>query len=180
MPKPPQVSVPYVNTPWTQALHIFHFMWYDAPRAVRIGDNSLNLAQAYLTLALASSFSLFSRTKCVAQIEEIGNIFQLHIGLNHAASFSKTDWKRPFSLFNFPDMLLLWTHLTLLWTTLYTSDWVAHNSLPATSFLLTRHCMTCVLSAFTLRPFASIPFFHFLNFSIINSSDSAIKTRSSA
>ena len=34
-----QVSVPYVNT---QALYIFLFMWYDAPRAVRIGDNSLN------------------------------------------------------------------------------------------------------------------------------------------
>ena len=41
-----QVSVPYVNTLWTQALYIFPFMWYDAPRAVRIGDNSLNLAQA--------------------------------------------------------------------------------------------------------------------------------------
>ena len=38
-----QVSVPYVNTLWTQALYIFPFMWYDAPRAVRIGDNSLHL-----------------------------------------------------------------------------------------------------------------------------------------
>ena len=47
-----QVSVPYVRTLWTQALYIFPFMWYDAPRAVRIGDNSLNLAQAHLTLAL--------------------------------------------------------------------------------------------------------------------------------
>ena len=36
-------------------MYIFPFMWYDAPRAVRIGDNSLNLAQAHLTLALASS-----------------------------------------------------------------------------------------------------------------------------
>ena len=35
-----QVSVPYVNTLWTQALIIFPFMWYDAPRAVKIGDNS--------------------------------------------------------------------------------------------------------------------------------------------
>ena len=47
-------------------------MWYDAPRAVRIGDNSLNLAQAHLTLALgllhASSF-----TKWVIQIAELGN-----------------------------------------------------------------------------------------------------------
>ena len=50
-----QVSVPYVNTLWTQALYIFLFMWYDAPLAVRIGDNSLNLAQANLTLALAAS-----------------------------------------------------------------------------------------------------------------------------
>ena len=50
-----QVSVPYVNTLWTQALYIFPFIRYDAPRAVRIGDNSLNLAQAHLTLALATS-----------------------------------------------------------------------------------------------------------------------------
>ena len=50
-----QVSVPYVNTLWTQALYIFPFVRYDAPRAVRIGDNSLNLAQAHLALALAAS-----------------------------------------------------------------------------------------------------------------------------
>ena len=50
-----QVSVPYFNTLWTQALYIFPFMRYDAPRAVRIGNNSLNLAQAHLTLALAAS-----------------------------------------------------------------------------------------------------------------------------
>ena len=50
-----QVSVPCVNTLWTQALYIFPFMRYDAPRAVRIGDNSLNLAQAHLTLALSTS-----------------------------------------------------------------------------------------------------------------------------
>ena len=36
-------------------LYIFPFMWYDAPRAVRIGDNSLNSAQAHLTLTLAAS-----------------------------------------------------------------------------------------------------------------------------
>ena len=50
-----QVSVPYVNALWTQALYIFPFMRYDAPLAVRIGDNSLNFAQAHLTLALAAS-----------------------------------------------------------------------------------------------------------------------------
>ena len=33
-----QVSVPYVNTLWTQAVYIFPFMPYDAPRVVRIGD----------------------------------------------------------------------------------------------------------------------------------------------
>ena len=38
---------------WTQALYNSPFMQYDAPRAVRTGDNSLNLAQAHLTLALA-------------------------------------------------------------------------------------------------------------------------------
>ena len=36
-------------------LYIFPFMQYDAPRAVRVGDNSLNLAQAHLALALAAS-----------------------------------------------------------------------------------------------------------------------------
>ena len=41
-----QVSVPYVNTLWTQALYILPFMRYEAPRTVSIGDNSLNLAQA--------------------------------------------------------------------------------------------------------------------------------------
>ena len=32
-----QDSVPCVNALWTQALYIFSFTWYDAPRAVRIG-----------------------------------------------------------------------------------------------------------------------------------------------
>jgi len=32
-------------------------MRYDAPRAVGIGDNSLNLAQAHLTLALVAQIS---------------------------------------------------------------------------------------------------------------------------
>ena len=50
------VSVPYVNTLLTQALYIFSFMWYDVPRAVRIGDNSLNLAQAYMGNNMACEF----------------------------------------------------------------------------------------------------------------------------
>ena len=49
-----QISVLYVNTLWTQVLYIFPFIQYDAPQAVRIGDNSLNLAQAHLALALAA------------------------------------------------------------------------------------------------------------------------------
>ena len=52
---PTHVSVPYVNTLWTQALKIFPFMQCDAPRAIRMGDSSLNLAQAHRTLALAAS-----------------------------------------------------------------------------------------------------------------------------
>ena len=45
-----------------------------------------------------------------------------------------------------------------------------HGCLPESSLwnLLTRHCMTFVLPAFNLRLFASIPFFHSLNFSIFN------------
>ena len=45
----------HMSIHWTKALNIRPFMQYDAPRAVRIGDNSLNLAQAHLTLALAAS-----------------------------------------------------------------------------------------------------------------------------
>ena len=46
-PQPPaHVSVPYVNKLWTQALYNFPFMLYDAPRAVRIEDNSLNLGSS--------------------------------------------------------------------------------------------------------------------------------------
>ena len=33
-----QVSVSYVNTLWTQALYIFPFMWYDAPRRVGVDE----------------------------------------------------------------------------------------------------------------------------------------------
>ena len=54
-----QVSVPYVNALWTQALYIFPFMRYDAPRAVRIRDNSLNLAQAHLTLWNFQTYFIF-------------------------------------------------------------------------------------------------------------------------
>ena len=51
----PCLSPIYINTLWTQALKIFPFMWCDAPRAVRMGDSSLNLAQAHRNLALAAS-----------------------------------------------------------------------------------------------------------------------------
>ena len=36
------------------------FMWYDALQAIKMGDNSLYWAQAYLTLALAASFTMAS------------------------------------------------------------------------------------------------------------------------
>ena len=75
-----QVSVPYVNALWTQALYIFPFMRYDAPRDVRIGDNSLNLAEAHLTLALAASSTPPTAPSVLPK--KLGNTFQLHIGLN--------------------------------------------------------------------------------------------------
>ena len=57
-------------------------MRYDAPQAVRIGDNSLNLAQAHLNSG-PCCLHTSSCTKCVAQLAELGNTIQLHIGLNH-------------------------------------------------------------------------------------------------
>ena len=71
-----QVSVPYVNTLWTQTLYIFPFMRYDAPRAVRIGDNSLNLALAHLARCLRHT----SCTKCVAQIANLGTHSNFTVG----------------------------------------------------------------------------------------------------
>ena len=35
-------------------IHFFHFMWCDAPQPIRMGESSLNLAPAHLTLALAT------------------------------------------------------------------------------------------------------------------------------
>ena len=74
----------HMSTHCTQALYIF-FMCYDAPWAVKIGDNSL-------TVALATS----SCTKCVAQIAELGSTFQLNIGFNH--NFLQQDWLDMISL----------------------------------------------------------------------------------
>ena len=85
-----QVAVPYT----TQALYIFPFTRYNPPMAVRIGDNSLNFAQAHLTLALAaSSTPPPAPRQFVAQIaEELGDTLQLHIGLNH--NLSLQNWLR--------------------------------------------------------------------------------------
>ena len=44
------MSKSHMSTHWTQALKIFPFMRWDAPRVVRMGDSSLNLAQAHRTL----------------------------------------------------------------------------------------------------------------------------------
>ena len=138
------VSVPYVNKRWSQALYIFSFMWYDAPRAVRIGDNSLNLAQAHLTLALAASST---RTKCVAQITKLGNTFHLPHWVQ----------SQPLSalLFNFPEMPL---HLLLT----YLRHSMHKIELLLTPFLQTPHgftpesstwpLLTSLFPAFTLRP----------------------------
>src|SRR5271163_318253 len=49
------VSLPYTSTLCTQALYNLPFTLREAPLDVRIGDNSLNLAHAHLTLALDAS-----------------------------------------------------------------------------------------------------------------------------
>ena len=54
-PSSPMFQSHMSNPLWTQALYIFLFMWYDAPHSARIGENSLNLAEAHLLLALAAS-----------------------------------------------------------------------------------------------------------------------------
>ena len=84
-----QVSVSCVNALFTKTLYIFPFMWYDAPLAVGIGDNSLNFAHTHLTPD-SCCFLHSSRLKCVAQIAELRNTFQLHIGLNH--NFFQQNW----------------------------------------------------------------------------------------
>ena len=51
----PTPNHPHSYAPHARTLCILLFMRYDAPLAVKIGDNSLNFAQAHLTLALAAS-----------------------------------------------------------------------------------------------------------------------------
>ena len=96
--------------------------------AVRIGDISLSLAQAHLTLALACLLHIFSCTKCVAQIAELENTFQHWVQSQPlSAKLIRHDFPPSISC-NFPEMPLhlLWTHLRH-----YTKDWIATNSLPA-------------------------------------------------
>ena len=194
-----QVSVPYVNTLWTQALYIFPFMRYDAPRAARIGDNSLNLAQAHLTLALAAYLQTSSRTKCVAQIAELGTHSNVTLGSNY--NLLQKNWLKEaiLNLLTSPAMeisvtlQLSWNATTSLVSppkTLCTSDWVARNSLPANATWILSRILTLkpahlilhdlCLNSIQSKTFCFHPFFPLLNFSINNSSDSAIKTRSSA
>ena len=136
-----------------------------------------------------------SRPKCVAQIAKLSNTFQFHIGLNITTSFSKTDWKRPFSpskhLLQWKSVLLFqlsWNATTSLVNPPETLRiGFACYSLPANTAWILYRILTLKPAPPTLHDFcltsihsASIPFFHFLNFSINNSSDSANKTRSSA
>ena len=49
------VSLPYIITHWTHALHSFPFTFRNAPLDVRTDDSSRNLLQAHHTLALDAS-----------------------------------------------------------------------------------------------------------------------------
>ena len=49
-------------------------MRYDAPRAVRIGDNSLNFAQAHLTLAHLYIFCLKNKNLSISNIKRFSQI----------------------------------------------------------------------------------------------------------
>ena len=55
----------------------------DAPRAVRIEDNSLNLAQAHLTLALAASSTPPSAPSLSPKKQNLGTHSNFTVGLNH-------------------------------------------------------------------------------------------------
>ena len=73
------VSVPYVNTLWTQALYILPFMRYDAPRAVRIRDNSLNLTPG---TSHSGSCCLLHTTSCTTSCRPNSKTWK-HIPTSH-------------------------------------------------------------------------------------------------
>ena len=121
------VLVPYVNTLLDTGPENLppSFMWCegDTPWAVRMSDSSLNLAQAHCVHFRPSRLiHTSSCTKCVTQIAELRNTFQLLIGLNHNL-LTERGHSHPQStsgngnqhiiFFNFPEMPLhlLWTHL---------------------------------------------------------------------
>ena len=140
---------PYVNTLWTQALYIFPFMCYDAPQAVRRGqEQELNPSKSYSGSCRLLHAS--SRTKCVTQIAELGNTFQLHIGLNH--NLFQQNWLKEaiLSLQISPAMeinitlQLSWNDTTSLVNppkALHTWDWVFTNPFPTN--LQNPHSETC-------------------------------------
>ena len=91
---------------------------YDMMHQVRKEDNSLNLAQAHLNLALVTLHT--SCTMHVTQIAKPGYTFQLFIVFN--LSFSQQNWPNPPNskyflqwestlLFNFPEMPSSWTQM---------------------------------------------------------------------
>ena len=74
-----------------KALNISPFMWYDASLAVKIGNNSLNLAQAHLTLALAASPTPPAAPSVSPKKQNLGTCSNFTLG-SITTSFSKTDW----------------------------------------------------------------------------------------
>ena len=89
-----------------------------------------------------------SHTKCVAQIAELGNKFQLHMELNH--NFFQQNWlKEAILTLQAPPTMEINITLQLSWNattsfldppiTLHTKDWVVANSLPTnTTWMLSR------------------------------------------
>ena len=170
-------------------------MWYDGPWAVRMGDSFLNLAQAHSTLALTASSTPHAPV-CVTKIAEFRYALHFHIGFNlnlFLRNFDRTFLQTSRSgcsgnqqycitsprchyFFYEPTWDTLYKRLScsqLLSYKHHMDAFLNPHSEPCS--VLTQHSMTFVLPALTLRTFASIPLFHFLNFSINNSSVSAIK-----
>ena len=73
-------------------------MWYDTPRAVRIGDNFLNLAQAHLTLDPTTI--MYRAQKCIIQF----SIQTIHVAMEYSEFFLwGTEAKLKLSLKRWPD-----------------------------------------------------------------------------
>ena len=121
----------------------------------RIGDNSLNLAQAHLTLALAVSSTPFP-TPRVTQIAKLGYTFQLYIGFNLNLDFSHWNWLDRTSLQAFVAMEI---NITLQLSRDTATSFMTPPETLCTTWmfskiliwlLLTWHHMTFVLPAFSV------------------------------